>query len=268
MFLQEVRMKFAAVSAVLASVCVFISGCVQEHLIMDGKESFHVAKETDKGRAAKHRAAIAVRLIQTGQASLAKSNLQKGLELDPDCFECKLAFAYYYQVVGEKTHAYNAFNSLMSEYGDHGEVYNNYGVFLCSENKFSEAYQMFERAVTTPSFSMADDTLVQASLCAAKQGDDDRAIKYIDRSLDYDAVNTVALMQRANLALNKGDLTTAKAMMNRYSHLTPDTPESLFIKLRIAEGNNEIEKAEEIGNRLVDMYPDSVQAKKYQQNDY
>ncbi len=253
---------------VLGLASLVFGGCVQENLVMDGKDTYHIEKEMDRERAANNRVRIALHLLDEGQATLAKDNLQKALEINPDCFDAKLAFAWYYQTVGEIENAYKAYNELVSKYSDMGDVFNNYGIFLCSQNKYAEAYQMYEKAVSISKYTRIAETYVNAGRCAFKQGDDNRAIGYVDRSLKYNSNNPYALGFRAELALAVGDLNKAKEMMNRYSHFAAENAFSLFTKLRIEEGSGNTAQAKIYGQELVTRYPDSVEAKRYMSNNY
>ncbi|MBQ8706466.1 MAG: type IV pilus biogenesis/stability protein PilW [Succinivibrionaceae bacterium] len=261
-------MKKLTAGLVLTAAMMLCGGCVRENLVMDGKDSFHPVKELDRQNAATHRVKIAIHLLDEGQATLAKENLEKALELDPDNYDAKLAYAWYYQTVGETENAYKAYNSLVNSYQDMGDVFHNYGIFLCTQNKYSEAYGMFERAVTISKYTRVAETYAEAGRCAYKQGDDKRAISYLDRSLRYNSNNPYALGFRAELALGVGDLKTARDMINRYSHFAAENAFTLFTKLRIEEGSGNSAQAKIYGQELVSRYPDSVEAKKYLSNNY
>ncbi len=247
---------------------LLMNGCVHENLVMDGNDSYHTEKEIDLERAANNRVRIALRLLNEGQATLAKENLQKALELNPDCFDAKLAFAWYYQTVGEIDNAYRLYNELANKYPDYGDVFHNYAVFLCGQKKYNEAYSMFERAVQIPKYTKIAETFVSAGRCAYKEGNDKKAIDYVDRSLKYNFSNPYALGFRAELALGVGDIQTAKNMMNRYSHFAAENAFSLFTKLRIEEGSGNTSQAKIYGQELVTRYPESREAQKYLSNDY
>ena len=74
--------------------------------------------------------------------------------------------------------------------------------------------------------------------------------------------------ESAELALGVDDVNTARIMMSRFSHYSEDNSMSLFIKLRIEEGSGDIEEAKKYGDLLLTRYPNSPEAKKYQNNDY
>ncbi len=261
-------MKIIGTFLLTAAAALLSSGCVRENLVMDGKDTYHVEKEVDRAKAAQNRVKIALRLLEDGQATLSKENLQKALELDPDCFDAKLAFAWYYQTVGELDNAYRVYGELTANYADQGDVFNNYGIFLCGQGRYTDAYSMYERAVVIPKYTRVAETYVNAARCAYKQGDDRRAIDYVDRSLKYNSNNPYALGFRAELALAVGDIQTARMMMNRYSHVADENAFTLFTKLRIEEGTGNTQQAKIYGQELVTRYPNSPEAKKYMSNNY
>lgn len=261
--------KFVVISSLIVFSTVGMLGCVTEHLVQEaGKTTFRVDDGPNKHKAAEGRVNIALRLLQEGQATLAKQNLEKALEFEPDNFNAQLAYAWYYQTVGENENAYKAYNSLMGKYPNNGDIYTNYAIFLCSQNKYNEAYKLFEQAVTIPKFTRIAESLYEAGHCAYVQGDDQKAISYIDRSLAYNSVTPLTLTFRAELALGVDDIAKARAMMNRFSKYSDDNSYSLFIKLRIEEGSGNTEKAREYGEKLLQYYPNSREAQKYRTNDY
>lgn len=266
--------KFLKASLILMSFAMVISlsGCVTEKIVYEnGKEVIKEDRDNDPARAklaAENRVKIAIRLLDEGQATLAKQNLQRALEYDPDSFKAKLGFAWYYQQVGEIDNAYKTYNNLVKDYSKNGEVYHNYGIFLCSEKKYNEAYNSFEEAVKLPEYSKVAESLFEAGRCAYSQGDDQKAIKYADRALAYNSTTPILLLFRAELALGVDDVNTARMMMIRYSRFADDTALSLFIKLRIEEGSGNITEAKKFGERLVTRYPNSEEAQRYQHNDY
>ncbi len=261
-------MKKLVSAALLVLASTVMTGCVTENLIMEGKDKYRVSAGVDKQKAALGRVQIALRLLDDGNATMAKDNLEVALKFDPDCFDAKLAYAWYYQTVGETANAYKAYEQLVSKYSDNGDVYNNYGIFLCNQNKYPEAYQMYEKAVLVPKYTRISETLINAGRCAYKQGDDQRAVKYVDRALQYNSNDPSSLTFRAELALGLGDLTKAREMMMRYSRYAPDDAYSLFIKLRIEEGSGNTDSARFFGQKLLEEYPNSVEAKKYTTNNY
>ena len=130
--------KFFGLSCILLSFSL-LSGCVTEKIVYEnGREVVKTDDDDSPERsklAADNRVKIAIRLLNEGQATMAKQNLQKALEYDPDNFNAKLGFAWYYQQVGETENAYNAYNNLIKQFSDNGDVYQNYGMFLCGQKK-------------------------------------------------------------------------------------------------------------------------------------
>jgi len=263
--------KFIGLSCMLLSFSL-LTGCVTEKIVFEnGREVVKPDNDSAPERvklAADNRVKIAIRLLDEGQATMAKQNLQKALEYDPDNFNAKLGFAWYYQQVGEIENAYNAYNKLVSSYGNNGDVYHYYGIFLCSQRKYNEAYQTFERALTIKDYTRMAETLFEAGRCAYSQGDDRKAISYADRALAYNSTTPILLLFRAELALGVDDVNTARNMVARFDRFGEDNSLSLFIKLRIEEGSGNITEARRYGDLLITRYPNSVEARKYQNNDY
>lgn len=175
----------------------------------------------DPQTAAKRRVNIAISHMNKGQMTEAKQNLEIAKKYDSDSPYVKLSYADYYQRVGEDQHAEELYRELVSRNPENiGDVYNSYANFLCSKDRFTEAYETFGKAVKIPSYANISGVYVNASACAHHQKNYSLSLAYIDKAIDYDGASPELFAIKAQLALDAGDMPTARPP-SRYSTAWP-----------------------------------------------
>lgn len=127
--------------------------------------------QTDVGninqqQAAKARVELALGYLSENNQAQAKINLDKALEHAPQYYLVHSAFAYYYQKQGDVSSAEQSYKNAIKADPKQGDIYNNYGAFLCAEKRFAEAYQQFDLALQAKNYYRQADTYENKVLCA------------------------------------------------------------------------------------------------------
>ncbi|MBE2896205.1 type IV pilus biogenesis/stability protein PilW [Pasteurellaceae bacterium HPA106] len=120
---------------------------------------------TDQGKAYA-RAQVALGYMQQHQYDSAKQNIDKALEFAPEYYLPYLLLAHYYQQIGNLTQAEQYYQLAMEKDPTQGDVYNNYGAFLCQQARFSQAFAMFDKALAQKEYYKVAQTLENTALCA------------------------------------------------------------------------------------------------------
>lgn len=123
----------------------------------------------DKQQAAKARVELGLGYLNRQNPTQAKLNFDKALSYAPDYYLVHAALAYYYQRQGDVAQAERAYLSAIKADKKQGDVYNNYGTFLCSQGKFEQAYTQFQHALNTPDYYHQADTYENIALCALSE---------------------------------------------------------------------------------------------------
>ena len=251
----------------LWAAIIALSGCVTETTII-GKNSVQQENSIDNAAAAKTRIQLGMGYLNKGQMAPAKYNFEKAIELAPDSADAYLAMAHYYQAVGDKVSAQKAYEKLMSGHGNNPDVLNNYGAFLCRNRNYSEADEMFMRAVAQPHYLKMDDSYENAGVCALQAGKKEKALEYYRLALGYNPHKVKLLLDLAEMALNANNPTEAESWLSTYRKKATDTPQSLWLSIRTAQAQGRIADSHIFGQTLVQQFPSSIQTKRYQNNDY
>ncbi|WP_233115632.1 type IV pilus biogenesis/stability protein PilW [Aggregatibacter actinomycetemcomitans] len=124
------------------------------------------AVDFDKQKAAKARVELALGYLQQQDSAQAKLNLDKAFSYAPDYYLVSAAFAYFYQQQGDIEQARAAYLNAIKLDDKQGDVFNNYGAFLCAQGEFDSAYVQFERALKSSNYYHQADTYENLALCA------------------------------------------------------------------------------------------------------
>ncbi|SUT89122.1 type IV pilus biogenesis/stability protein PilW [[Actinobacillus] rossii] len=123
----------------------------------------------DKQQAAKARVDLAIGYLNQQDLDQAKLNLDKALSYAPDYYLVHSALAYFYQKQGFVEQANQSYLTAIDLNENQGDVRNNYGVFLCGQGKFEQAYDQFQHALASTHYYHQADTFENIALCAYAQ---------------------------------------------------------------------------------------------------
>ncbi|GAA3525740.1 type IV pilus biogenesis/stability protein PilW [Zobellella aerophila] len=249
------------------ALLVILAGCVSETSYVGSGPQPRDAVFTSSD-AAVTRMNLGLEYLRRGDMEQAKFNLDKALSQDRRNPDIHLARAWFYQSVSEFGNAENSYRELLKLSPNHGDGLNNYGVFLCARERFDEADVMFRKAVVVPGYVQVADTYENAALCAEKAGQQEKALGYYQRALEYNPAKPRSLLGAAEILVMQGDSMAARPYINRYQAGHQASPQSLWLTVRTAEDLGMIAQAQQAGTDLVRLFPGSEQAKRFLANDY
>ena len=133
--------------------------------------SQQVSSDFDKQQAAKARVELALGYLQQRDYNQAKVNLDRALSYAPDDYLVHAARAYFYQQQSDVIQAEKAYLTAIKLDKKQGDVFNNFGTFLCAQGKYSAAYEQFHKALKAPNYYRQTDTYENLALCALSAKD-------------------------------------------------------------------------------------------------
>lgn len=250
-----------------ALLLTMLAGCVTETSYVGSGPQPRDAVFTP-AEAAVTRMNLGLEYLRRGEVEQAKFNLDKALSQDGGNPDIHLAKAYFYQSVSEFDNAEKSYRELLNISPNHGDGLNNYGVFLCSQERFDEADVLFRKAVVVPGYVQVADTYENAALCAEKAGQQEKALGYYQRALEYNPAKPRSLLGAAEMLVTQGDNMGAQGYIHRYKAAYSPSPQSLWLTVRTAEALGMVAQTQQAGTDLVRLFPDSEQAKRFLANDY
>ena len=111
---------------------------------------------------------LGVEYLREGNYEQSRVKLEKALELEPDYAPAHDAIAVLYEKVGESSLAEKHYKKSLKLKPDSARAHNNYGQFLCFQNRHKEATEQFLKAADNPFFATPEVPLANAGMCAAR----------------------------------------------------------------------------------------------------
>jgi tetratricopeptide (TPR) repeat protein len=171
--------------------------------------------------------------IDQNRMADAEPQLRKALELDPKNGPALLDLARLLLATGRKPEAEQDFRQV-SKLEDYKLVY---GLFLFQDGRHEDAIQEFQRlAKANPENRTVRTYLVQAYQLSRKPAE---AENVLAQALKRNPRDSDALLQHAEVLIQKGDYGQAEMDLNRVLHVKPNAPEAHYVaaKLQQARGN-------------------------------
>lgn len=239
-----------------------LCGCVSERTY-SGTDVPVAEREFDNESAARQRAQLGLTYLQKGNSQQAKYNLDKAVEYAPDLEAVHVSMAYYYQTVGELENAETSYRKAIRTSDATGDAMNNFGVFLCQQEKYKQSEEMFLKAVRMPKYTRSASSYENLGICSRKAGQLDKAKDYFSMALKYDPRRQVTLLELTEIDVETGDYLNARAQLVRYHRVVAESAESLTLGIKIEQGLNDLDAARKFGILLLAKFPASIEAKQY-----
>lgn len=143
------------------------------------------------------------------------------------------------------------------------DIRNNFGWFLCQRkpDRIEQAIGHFMAAVRDPLYETPERTYTNAGLCVLKQNDFERAQSYFQEALVIRPGYPLARLGLVELDFSRGEVKKAWAAINRYLQTYPPAPGSLWLAVRIARANGDVDAETNYAFQLQKRFPDSREAR-------
>ena len=244
-------------------IVLFLSACVTNHYT-DENDSPIVQNDATNNEIAMTRISLGIGYLNMGNTKQAKFNLEKAKRFAPNLVQVHTAFAHYYDTVGEAEQATQAYEKALSIKDDDADTLNNYGVFLCRQGQLEKAEEQFLRAIAVPSYILVSESYENLALCHLKAEHFSKAEEYLDKAIEHSPTRASSLLQMANLQYAKGDYRNTKAFIKRYEKNTRRfSPAALALAFKTHEKSRDIKTAKNYAAMLLQMFPNSYEAKQY-----
>lgn len=155
------------------------------------------------------------RYYERGEYQLALERLQSALEIAPDSANAHSVIAIIYETVGMSDAAGRHYRRSGQLAPRDGSIQNNYGSWLCGQQRYSEADQAFRNALADPFYRTPDAALANAGSCALAAGRYEAAESYLQRSLQLQPQGAQALLGMAEVMYRRQDYMRARAFLQR-----------------------------------------------------
>jgi type IV pilus assembly protein PilF len=215
------------------------------------------SRKTDGDAASRINVELGIGYLQQNNYELANEKLLKALQYDPDNVRANYSYAILQDRLGQNElaeHHYRIANKLDPK---NPEAANNYGAFLCRNNREAEAEQYFLNAVKNPLYKTPEYALNNAATCLIRIKQYDAAKEYLRRALAEKSNFGPALYNMAKLMYEEGAYDQAKIYIDQYHLVARASAASLWLAIRNTLELDDHGVVEELGQRLAVDFPDS-----------
>lgn len=258
--------KKLILSLIIAVLSVALSACITQEFEQD--KTPVVKNKANSDDMAATRISLGLGYLRMGNMAQAKQNLEKAKKFSPEMVQVYTAFAHYYETVGENKLAIASFEKALSLKSDDADTLNNYGVFLCRQDKTEAAEKQLLKAIAVPSYILVAKSYDNLSSCFLQKDNFDKAKLYLHKAVMHSPGNSSLLLQMVRLHYAMGEFSQAKTYEQRFEKVTRRfTPQSLALAYKVYLKLGERRTAKNYGTMLVKMYPQSWEAQQYLLNE-
>lgn len=259
--LEKTMAKFISQAVLFISAMSILTGCVTQSFENDEPV---VKTQANRDEMAATRVSLGLGYLKMGNMEEAKRNLEKAKRFSPELVQVHTAFAHYYETVGENDLAEKSFVRSLSIKEDSPDTLNNYGVFLCRQEKVAEAEKQFLKAIAVPSYLLVAKSYENLASCYLQNDNFEKSEMYLKKAIHHSPNNTRILLQMVRLQYAMGGYQNAKRYSQRFERNTQRfTADYLALAYKTYWKLGQRRTAKNYGNMLVKMYPQSWEGKQF-----
>ncbi|MCW9012938.1 MAG: type IV pilus biogenesis/stability protein PilW [Gammaproteobacteria bacterium] len=236
---------------------VLISACGQNR-VKKAKE------ETKTEEAARINVELASGYIRRGQLEVAHVKLEKALEVDDTYVPAYTTMAILMEMKGEIVEAQSYYLEALDIDHRNPELLNNYGTFLCKQDKIEEAIKQFEKVLKNQFYERPEKAHANLGYCILKSENPDykKAEKHIRKALKINPNMPSALIAMGELGLKTKKYLTTRAFMQRYHSVARASATSLWYQAQAEKALGDQKYFLKFSRQLLKNFPDSPEAEK------
>ncbi len=216
----------------------------------------------DLKQAAALNAQLAIEYMKIDKLASSRDFAERALKQDPENANVQLTAGLVYERLDDMPKAERAY-SAAARIGRHDpNIQNNYAGFLCRTGKTAAGEKLFAQVARDPVYQTPEVALVNAGVCLHSAGNLVDAQRYFDRALAIRPNMPEAMLQSANVALERGEPAQALEIIQRDLSVNPPRPELLWLGLRVERKLGDSAAAANFARRIQVEFPDSEQAQR------
>ena len=209
---------------------------------------------------------LGIEYMQLGKYQMALDKLQRAREAKPDYAPVYDVLGLLYQRMGQPVEAERYFQQSLKLDADNSSTLNNYGQFLCSQDRVDEAEKQFLAAAQNPLYDAPEIPYANIGTCTYLHNQPDKASEYFTRALALNPQIHPVLITMSDISYGRGDYVSARDYLNRYIKYAGQSPRTLWLGIRIEHELGDKNRVSSYALLLRNKYPDSKETKLLQES--
>jgi len=211
--------------------------------------------------AASYNTQLGIAYLNQGDLALAKEKLDRASSENPEDPNVHSAMAMLQERLGHPDKADTEFKTALRLSPHNPEIQNNYAIYLCRIGRTDEGVSKFEEAAHNALYRTPEAAYTNAGVCLRAAKRDDPAALSFTKALRVKPNFAEAAYQLVDLDFQRGEISDARAELDRYLGTFEATPDLLLLGVRVARKQGDRVAAERFARKLRVDFPSSDQAR-------
>ncbi len=203
---------------------------------------------------------LGIEYMKQGAYENALKNLEKARKADPGYAPTYNVIGLLYQQLGDSKKAEDNFKHALSLNNNDSSTLNNYGNYLCQQNRLEEAEKTFLKAAANPLYESPEIAITNAGLCLSNNQRENDAEKYFRQALQLNPRVPQALIKMCEISFKQPNYLSARGYLQRYQQVARHTATSLWLGIQIEQELGDKDAVSSYVLQLKNNYPDSQEA--------
>jgi len=243
-------------------IIAIVSGCANN--IHNGGND---TNETKNEKISKISTDLGIEYMRRGRYDIALQKLEKALKFNKYSAIAHNAIAVLYQALKVDDKAELHYKIAIEINPTDSDLLNNYGQFLCKKGKWKEAEKNFLKALENPVYQKPEIPYTNAGLCLLKYNQLAKSESYFRQALQKNPKFPRALYHMAELSYKQRRYEQANSYLKRYDEIAKHTPQSLWLRIRVARGMGNKDAEASYALLLRNSFPDSKETQLLNQSE-
>lgn len=206
---------------------------------------------------------LGIGYLQQNNFELASQKLNKALKQNPDSASAHNAFGILQERLSQKDKAEYHYKRATKLDPKNSEAANNYGAFLCRNNREADSEEYFLKALKNPLYKTPEFAYANAAICLLRIEQRDRARDYLQKALAARSNFSTALIALARVEFEENNFSEAKLYIDRFHRVAEPTANSLWLAIRTELQMDANRDVDELSQKLKTNFPDSEEYKSW-----
>jgi type IV pilus assembly protein PilF len=217
-------------------------------------------------RGAGVRLELASLYFSRGQFNTALDEIKLAIQADPNNGAAHNLMGLIYAALGNTAQAEASFRRALQINPRDADTMNNYGWFLCQNQRYKDAEAQFQQALVQPGYRGAARTLRVMGICQARDNQLADAEASLMRSYQIDPSSAETAYTLADVQYRRGEYERARFYIDRINKSAEQSnAQTLWLGSRIEYKLGNPTLARGLGDQLRKRYPQSPEALAFEQ---
>lgn len=208
---------------------------------------------------------LGIGYLSQGRPDAALDALTRALDLNSRSVDAHSAIALAYDQLNDTAQAEVHHRRATQLDPNNGFAQNSYAVFLCRQDRWTDAQRYFDRAIQNPRYDSPNTARINAGTCALSDGDLASAEGYFRAALNEEPANAGALAGMIEISVQSDNFLQGRAFAQRLFAVSTPNARQLLLCYVIESSLNDASAADRCAQQLRSDYPASQEVAQLRQ---